>query len=381
MTKNRTLYYLLVFYFLLFPFGQLGRFEFFGVTIQLLDIILGLFVVLWVSAVYKFNSLLKFPFLALIIVTFFSFAANITNVDQEQAFVGILYFLRFSFYILFYFAITSLIKKKIFIRGSIFRLLKLSGMYLIFFGVLQYLFFPDLRILTNWGWDNHYFRLVGTFLDPGYFGILAVLFVLLLLFKNLQNGLQNKERFFLFLGVASIAATYSRASFLAFLGGLVVLNFFKSRLKLTIQILLFFVLVLFFLPKTGGEGVKLERTSTISYRLLNYQESVEIFKKSPLFGIGFNFYASQKESSQILSHSKNGADASLLFILATTGIVGLIIYLSFLQKIISLKDPLLLASTFAILIHAFFHNTLFYPWVLGWWFTLIAGTVTKKIKE
>ena len=70
----------------------------------------------------------------------------------------------------------------------------------------------------------------------------------------------------------------------------------------------------------------------------------------------------------------------MLFILATMGVVGFMVFLSLVWQIINLgwskRDNFiglsLLTSTIAILVHSFFHNTIFYPWVLVIWFTLIA---------
>lgn len=364
MTK--ILYYLLIGFFIIFPFGQLGRLEIGTITIHLLDISAAVLVGTWLITKPKFTHPLAFHFYTFLGIALFSLLINLIHTDKASAFIGISYFFRLLIYVLFGFAVFDLLDRKIISKDKLLSLLKGSGVYLLLFGVFQYILFPDLRALQNWGWDNHYFRLVGTLLDPGFFGLLAVLVVLLEITKKNFSLLP-------FLGIATIAATYSRASYLALLAGLAVINVLKLSLSLTLKIILFFGIVLFLLPKPGGEGVNLERTSTVGFRVSNYMESIETFKISPIWGIGFNLYGAERDVSPE-SHSRNGADSSILFILATTGVIGLLIYLNLLQKIIFTKDPLLVSSTIVILVHSFFNNSIFYPWVMGWWFVLIAIT-------
>src|SRR5690606_32109779 len=38
------------------------------------------------------------------------------------------------------------------------------------FGWFQYILLPDLTAMKIFGWDDHYFRMVGTFFDPAFFG-------------------------------------------------------------------------------------------------------------------------------------------------------------------------------------------------------------------
>src|SRR3989344_996233 len=49
-----------------------------------------------------------------------------------------------------------------------------TGMTLVFLGFVQLLFVPDLLFLTPYGWDPHQTRIVSTFLDPNFMGIVFV---------------------------------------------------------------------------------------------------------------------------------------------------------------------------------------------------------------
>ena len=132
------------------------------------------------------------------------------------------------------------------------------------------------------------------------------------------------------------------------------------------------------LPRPGGEGVRLERTTSSLARLENWKKGLEIIKDQPLFGVGFNTlrYA-QKDYGFLTSnwrktHAGAGLDSSLLFVWATTGLTGLIVFLYFLKGVFKTKSLVIKASLLALIAHSFFNNTLFYPWVIIW-FWLILG--------
>jgi len=116
--------------------------------------------------------------------------------------------------------------------------------------------------------------------------------------------------------------------------------------------------------------------------LENYQEAFSIFKKHPLLGVGFNTYRYTQRDYNILSeeewqtsHSAAGVDSSFLFVLATTGILGFLSYLWLYFKVLrGSKGILITASIIAMVVHAFFLNSLFYPWIMVWFWILLAST-------
>ncbi len=147
---------------------------------------------------------------------------------------------------------------------------------------------------------------------------------------------------------------------------------------------------LLILPRApGGEGVKLERTSSVKARLLNWQNSASIFVKNPILGVGFNTYRyAQKQagfldtSKWLKSHAGAGADSSLLFIAATTGTVGFIFFIRYLKSVwkISSAGLFLRASLVALFFHSFFLNSLFYPFVLIWVSLMLATVKNPETK-
>ena len=142
-----------------------------------------------------------------------------------------------------------------------------------------------------------------------------------------------------------------------------------KKLKLLLLGILF-VIILPFLPRPGGDGVKLERVFSIKQRIDNYQDSLVIIKDHPVFGVGFNTL--RYYQNQPLSHAGAGLDSSLLFVLATTGILGFLAYLNLLNHIY--KTSLLIKiSLIVLLTHSLFQNSLFYPWILIWFFSLVGS--------
>jgi len=163
--------------------------------------------------------------------------------------------------------------------------------------------------------------------------------------------------------------TYSRSSYLSLLAAAITTVILKTKHKIFLIISLFLLITLPFLPRPGGEGVKLERRFSITQKVANYREGIVIFKQSPIFGTGFNtlrFYRNDQTS-----HAAAGLDSSLLFVLTTTGVIGFLAYLNLLKHLWQTSD-ILKISLSALLIHSLFSNSLFYPYTMIWLWALLA---------
>lgn len=389
--------FLLLFLCVIFPIGQIAKFTpFIGVNIYLHDLVIFLVFFLWliVKILYKekfyFPSLIK-SVLGFIFVAFFSWFLSIYKLKSTDLFISLLYLLRFILYTSLFLIVKD---RGYFLKFFSFNynFLIICGFISVLFGFGQYFFLPDMRGMYFLGWDPHYYRLVGSFLDASHTGLIFV-FTLIILFYRLQY-FKNKKSirfyllFFLFLTTYfALLLTYSRSSYLAYLTAL----FFISHFRKTYKILFFgsflFFFSLFFLPRPHGESVRLERESTILSRLKNYKQTLKIFWANPLFGVGFNNLRFYKREFNFLSledwqtsHSGAGADSSFLFILATTGIVGLVCYLNFIVYLFKKykKNLVILSSLGSWLIHSFFNNSLFYSWHMLWIWLLLAFKEYKK---
>lgn len=372
-------YFLLFAYFLVFPFGQLLQIpiSFLGYNFSILaaDIIVFLFFLANFWDLSKIKIYGNFLWIA-----FFSLVLSVGVLGPYLVLPGFLYYLRFLGYVIFFAGVSVLLKSqeinlnKSTLYNSLIFVAFVSGI----FGWLQYFWLPDLRTLKFFGWDDHYWRLTGTFIDPAFLGIILVLGFLLVFSRFLQRT-SVKLLFLVVFFIITIAFTYARASYLALVLGIFMLSV-KSKKSLGLLFGLMFLATLFFLPRPQSEGVKLERTSSIYAKVDNYLETLVIIDRNALFGIGFNNICAarnihiNKESFE--SHSCSGSDASLLLVWATTGLVGLMAFISDTHGLYKRIDKnfmgVLLASGGAIFVNSLFVNSLFYSFVLGWLSVLLA---------
>ena len=379
---------LLFLYLVLFPFGQLVRLPLkLGgipeVNFYLTDIVVGLLGGIGVIRAVREKKLplLAKPMLVFLGITALSLVVNIPFFPGKEILVGGLYWLRLAAYFGFYLLVNLSNWSD---WSNLSNLLLVCGGAVAVFGLVQYFFWPDLTSLKYLGWDPHYYRLAGTFLDPNFTGIILVLFLILLISKFKPSFIHYSLFIILYL---ALALTYSRASWLAFLGGVgswFCLRWGKKGIRAIIFIIFIMIITAIILPRgPGGEGVKLERTASMESRVRSWQQALIIVKDHPLLGVGFNTYRYVQKKYGFLgegwqtSHAGGGADNSFLFILATSGGLGLLGLLGLLGKILLVsfrKSPLIFASVVAVLIHSLFNNTLFYPWVIGW-LVIILGTL------
>jgi len=249
-----------------------------------------------------------------------------------------------------------------------------------FIGLLQYLLLPDLRFFKAIGFDDHYYRLTFPFLDPNYTGA-ALSFIFLSQLKDLKH---KSSWPFLIVTLVALLLTFSRASYLALFIGLVYLLLTAPRLRrFFLPFLVVFVLALFLIPKPFGEGVNLFRTFSITSRLDNYRHGFQLALQNPLTGLGFNTLSlHQNTGLGILSRSSGGLDNSFLFVLSTTGFLGLGVYLYFLFSLFRLlANPYLQAALIALVVHSFFNNSLFYtPLLLLLIFSYLSTLRTGRSK-
>jgi O-antigen ligase len=268
----------------------------------------------------------------------------------------------------------------------------------------QYLFLPDTRFLLRYGWDEHYYRMIGTVLDPNYLGVMLGIIAV---YAVKEEKIWKRSNFWLaVLALGGLAATYSRASWLA--TGIVLSFFVIARslparnafsiadaggrcgnlkrkidrhglwkgLAMTFEIgslkilmpLLFFGLVLYAVPKPGGEGVNLFRTSSVEQRIESWKEGINIWRAHPWVGVGFNNYGVWSMEYGVrnrISHAGNAPSNSWILLLATTGIIGFGWLTMVGWLAVRNINRFWVGILVMIGIHAIFNNTLFYPPVLG----------------
>ncbi|MDZ4228312.1 MAG: O-antigen ligase family protein, partial [Candidatus Levybacteria bacterium] len=135
------------------------------------------------------------------------------------------------------------------------------------------------------------------------------------------------------------------------------------------------------------ENINLFRAVSSEARLETAKNAVKIIQDYPIFGIGFNAYryaqfryGFRNDLASSISHADASPDNSFLFVAATSGLVGFVLFVVLWFKILnySMKNnPLVLSSIVGICINSLFINSLFYPFIMLWLWIIIAVKVNK----
>lgn len=289
------------------------------------------------------------------------------------------YTLRFSSYILLGWLAYSNAFKNFNAKNII---LIYSGLWLAILGLLQFIFLPDLRFMSQWGWDPHYFRNVSTFLDPNFSGAFFTLSLILLAYQK-----PNKTVLVLFtLTYLALLTTFSRSSYIMFLTSGLALSFFQKSFKNALMvILLFTILFLSFQTYTKliSQPQHIDRKQSASLRFNAWQQGISLVSNFPTLGVGFNSYKyalrqlNLGDEEFLKSHGATSNDSSLLFVATTTGIIGLLAYLYFLFSLFYINYSnnryILPSALLGLLAHSFFANSLFFPPILFWLLVIAAS--------
>ncbi len=353
MKQNKYLLYLII---LVWPFGLLlrGEFGFLAKPVYLLDILVGLvFVVSNFDKKFRIeakkDSLFK-PLSIFILALTVSLLANLNRLSSLELTVSLQYLLRVIVYPVLYFVAKNNKSRDLQLLSFI------SALLFIAFGLLQYFLLPDLRFLKNLGFDDHLYRLAGTFADPNFAG--AILASLSLVFLSLNQYL------LLLVSLLSLALTFSRASYLAFVVGLILYVILNKKYK-ALAIMGFLSVAIFLSPKPFGEGVNLLRTVSIFSRLENVKEGIILFQQKPVFGWGYNTLNASLSNS-------------FVFILATSGVVGFVAFLNLLKSVYLNSSNTSKVILVALLTHSLFNNTFFFIYALSFFWITLALMEYKK---
>lgn len=371
------------------PLGQLARISpQLSVSVTPLDALVGGAALVWVVVL-----LIKRPKSSRIAFTFFLFegvlllslAVNAFFLPRQQVGVAFLYLLRFTSYVSLFFITKALPTSA---KQKMKYLLMGSGLLLLLTGYIQFLWYPSLRNLIYEGWDEHFYRMFGTFLDPNFFGLFLVCFFLFVVSSALYATGRWAKVFFSLLSLLTmggIILSYSRTALLALFVGIAVL--FWRRLswqQVALGLCVVVVLSVGIMGVVGrrAEGNDLLRRVSTEARIGNATNALTIFMDNPLVGIGFNAYryaqyrhGFMKGSPTQEDHGASGADNSFLFVLATSGIVGFAAFLYYwwaqIQILLQKKQLLALATLVAWMVGSCFIDGMFYPSLMVWVLVLI----------
>lgn len=394
-----------------FSLGEVIRFDLGNnISIKPIDIVTIILLLTWIfynrknlKEHFSIDKLL--PSIVLVVaVMCISLAVNFKNFSSVELLVSFSYTVRWVLYLSLYFIVKSFSLE---FKKKILYLLLITGGFFIFFGFIQYFFYSNLRNLYYLGWDEHMYRMFSTFLDPNFAGAFFVLYLFLLLGLLLYflNNKKNTQAKFVglisFFSLISIYLTYSRSALIMLFGTTLIFFILAKKLKWIFGIFLISVIFIIISSRNFNvENINLFRIVSTEARIDSAKAALEIIKNNLLFGTGFNSYryaqvkyGFRNSIVKQISHADSGTDNSFLFILATTGIVGLIFYLNLLWKILKKSyvnykqyrdndvkkyiSITVIASMGGIMINSFFINSLFYSFIILWLWILLGVTAKK----
>ena len=384
---------------LLIP-GLLARIAIGGSGILTTDLLVPLFAALWVGKKIIFNE--KFPkcdFIgagfAFVLVATVTWLIGAWELDISAKILSFSYIVRIITMLIIGWAASEFFVQKSkttnyklqTIKEVFFKRFFFISAVVIVLGFIQFLLIPDISSFsTEGGWDPHIGRLLGTWLDPNYLaGFLGFLLPIIV-----GEWYRTKNKWFLLLIGATLVAlflTFSRSGYLAAIIGL---GFFFLFRDWKILLLAAFIATLGLAAseraqKRVGEltgtmaSIILQDTAeidpTAKLRIQNWIKTLDLWKKYPATGIGYNTYRWRAAEEGVVDEnyfSAGGADGTHLTVLVTTGIVGFLAYMWFLmtlfwkpiQRWLKTKNELQLGFAMgflSLIIHSFFVNSLFFP--------------------
>ncbi len=400
-TKQSKIHIGLIIVALLPVIGELARMPLFadhGMLIS--DFAIGVLLAVWliqkISLQEKIaDNFFLSPLLFFTGMALFSLLQSFAFLKPVEVFSGAFYLLRFVEYTFLAIIITDKIKTGKQARQLLYWVI-FSALLIAVAGFIQLQIYPDLGKLVKFGWDPHQNRLVSTWLDPNFAGGLFALMVSLLLGIFIYaKGFMKKLGLLLIMTIFAIALilTYSRSAYLAAGLGILTIGLLKSRKTLVIAIIIGLA-AFSVLPRVQ------ERTNdfihsaqslifntaenpdpTARLRIKSWDQTFQLITKRPWLGSGYNTLRSVKvqegfvENTEI--HSASGSDSSILTILATTGIFGLISFLWLYLNVLKQSFRNWRVSTFApgyglgffagmigLIGHSFFVNSLLFPHIM-----------------
>lgn len=391
--------------------GEVIRFDL-GNNISIKPVDIAAIILLLVWIILRIKNFIKnmmsdslfTPMLLVVTIMCISLAVNFKYFYNNEILVGLSYIARWVLYASLYFVVKSFPPE---FRRKIIYLLLITGGLFTFFGFIQYFFYSNLRNLYYLGWDEHMHRMFSTFLDPNFAGAFFVLYLFLLLSLLLYFTNNNKiihARFIGFMSIFSLISiflTYSRSALIMLLAATIVFCILSKKIKWIIAILFISIIFIIISSKNFNiENINLFRIASTEARIDSAKIAIRIIKDNPFLGTGFNTYRYvqikykfRNSVDSRASHADAGTDNSFLFIFATTGIVGLILYLNLIFKIIkryyasyrkyttiNIQKYIaitVIASMSGIIINSLFINSLFYSGIMIWLWILLGITQRK----
>ena len=380
-------------YLILVLLLSLGQFSALTRSIDGRLYVFDLFVILFAFAGLGFVALFLRKILVprqLLFFLLFGFVAFVSLVHvfpvlgEDAQLAAAYYLVRFISYTLAALVIFNLYKAQLLDKRFMQNVIIASGVLIALLGFAQLAILPDFTTLdTSLGWDPHKNRLASTFFDPNFTG--CYLFLCLVLIFSRFGRLKSLDVAAMLVLLVALFLTFSRSSWGAGSVMMLVYGLFKYP-RLLVVAALAVVLTYFAVPRfqTRLSGIT-DPSDSAYFRLISWQKGWELSKDNLLLGVGFNTlrYA-QLERGYVSAqdfggNSGGGVDSSFLFVLATTGALGLVFFslayfypLYFAMANGGYNKLALSSVTFGLLLQSQFINALFYPQILFVWLMLLS---------
>ncbi len=381
--------------------GEVTRFTIFSnISFRLLDVIaLCIFLACIFENVRSISKKNVFNFTAakwlggFFIIGILSLLFNLPNFPISEVGEGLLYLMRLVLYSGIFFYLKDIRKDE---QSYVVTGITITGSILVVFGFIQYFYYNNLRNVYYLGWDDHMYRIFSVFLDPNFTGMLFSLFALFLM-GRIWSKRKDSQKNGIYLLVCILAVTlvavvmtFSRSALISLGTGSIIFLSLIGRKKYFLYLLLVLGgMIVLTIPFFYIENVNLFRSASSEARIESARNAISISKDHLLTGVGFNTYryvqvkyGFRQGIGAEVSHADSGTDNSYLFILATTGIGGLIVYIGFLRSLFqmswnaykekrSIFAIVFIASLSSVLIDSLFINSLFYPFIIVWLWMLV----------
>lgn len=354
-----------------------------GLNIYIFDLLIALFVLVGIfTIILKKNHFYIPKYLVLFLIFFmWAFVCNILKSHQygmEVNLVANSYLLRFLIYLLCGVVVFNMLLQKSISVDTLFKSIIASGVVLTILGYMQLLLLPDFSVLNPiYGWDPHKNRLASTFFDPNFLG--AYLNICLLLFvERYLKDIKVKKILILvpLILLSGIILTFSRSSWLMSATIILVYGLLKNRWLLLIAVCIMFS-AYFFVPRIQTRLVGItDPSDSAHFRVISWRNTYDIAKDNLGFGVGFNYFRYAQVDYGYIGYdnlggnSGAGADSSLLFVLATTGVIGFVLFLCAFLLPLTSPNTLSMALILGILVQSQFINLIFYPQIMFLWIIL-----------
>jgi hypothetical protein len=278
-------------------------------------------------------------------------------------------------------------------RTDIYRMWRtVEAMVLVFagFGILQSAFlpgfaqmvFPDSRVGVDWDYQGH--RLVSTFLDPNFAGVMIAMVIAIQL-ALLAAGHQVELWKLVILGCALIL-TVSRSSVLSLLIGVALMTvgwgISRRVLRLSIAVALLMVPLLPWVINYAVSLNKFTVDASALTRVVSWLMALRLVADNPLIGVGFNTigFVQRAYGGTVEGGGAFGFDGGLLFVAVVSGILGLSVYSLMVVRVLKRCGRLyrdeelapferglalgVASATVILVFHSLFVNSIVYPFLM-----------------